>query len=176
MTKWTKNKTEYDGFEIKTNCYTKDETLFIPYRQEGVEYYYVDYNDRQEHRWVRTPCQTLEDIKKILYYIQTENKEVADFRITPENYLSQLHRSWNEEKQHYITDNFTNREHMFGGRDEMFAEKFFEVRSLRQGGFSLVFENTSGETREEWKQRVKDTIAIRGSCIPLDFEEDITTD
>ena len=171
-TKW-RDKSNFDGYEIKTNCYTKDEHLFIPFMEDGVEYYYVDYHDRQELRWVRTPCQTLEDIKMILFYIQTENKEVEEFRVTPEKYLSELHTSWCEEKREYITDNFTNRERLFGGMDEMFAEKFFGVRSLRQGGISLVFENTKDEPRDEWKERVRETRRIRGEATDLVFRDEI---
>ena len=58
------------------------------------------------------------------------------------------------------SDNFTNRHAYFGGHEEMFAEKFYEVRSLCQSQFSLVFDNLD-ETREEWKKRVRETREIR---------------
>ena len=43
MGKWKKDRSKFDGFEIQTNAYPKDEKLFIPYREEGVEYHFVDY-------------------------------------------------------------------------------------------------------------------------------------
>ena len=33
MGKWKKDRSKFDGFEIQTNAYPKDEKLFIPYRE-----------------------------------------------------------------------------------------------------------------------------------------------
>ena len=43
MEKWKKDRSKFDGFEIQTNAYPKGEKVFIPYREEGVEYHFVDY-------------------------------------------------------------------------------------------------------------------------------------
>ena len=148
------------GFVIQTNAYPKNEQVYIPPRKDGVEYHYVDYDDVDECRWVRTPCQTLDDIINILQYIKKEGKTVENFRILPESFLSDLHQSWNEETQTLTSDTFTNRVSLFGGNDEWFAEKFFNRRSLGMNFHSLVFENIE-ETKEEWETRVRDTKLIR---------------
>ena len=160
MEKWKKDRSKFDGFEIQTNAYPKGEKVFIPYREEGVEYHFVDYDDRDECRWVRTPCQSIDDIINILKYIKKEGKKIENFRVLPESFLGDLHHSWDEKTQRMYSDNFTNRHAYFGGHEEMFAEKFYEVRSLCQSQFSLVFDNLD-ETREEWKKRVRETREIR---------------
>ena len=33
------------GYIVQTNAYPKNEKVFIPYRKDGVEYHYVDYDD-----------------------------------------------------------------------------------------------------------------------------------
>ena len=47
MEKWKKDRSKFDGFEIQTNAYPKGEKVFIPYREEGVEYHFVDYDDER---------------------------------------------------------------------------------------------------------------------------------
>ena len=148
------------GYIVQTNAYPKNEKVFIPYRKDGVEYHSVDYDDVDECRWVRTPCQTLDDIIHILQYIKKEGKRVENFRILPESILGDLHQSWDEETRSYHDDDFTNRASLFGDFDEMFAERFFGRRSLGMNQESLVFENIN-ETKEMWKERVADTKLMR---------------
>ena len=172
MKKWKKDRSKFDGFEIQTNAYPKDEKLFIPYREEGVEYHFVDYYDREEHRWVRTPFQTIDDIINILQYIKKRGgKGIEELRILPESFLSDLHHSWDENNQRMYSDNFTNRASLFGKSEDMFAEKFNEVRSLSQNQMSLVFDDLN-ETREEWKERVKETRSIRQDFKYDNFQDD----
>ena len=172
MGKWKKDRSKFDGFEIQTNAYPKDEKLFIPYREEGVEYHFVDYYDREEHRWVRTPFQTIDDIINILQYIKKRGgRGIGELRILPECYLSDLHHSWDEKTQRMYSDNFTNRSALFGKSEDMFAEKFNEVRSLSQNQMSLVFDDLN-ETREEWKERVKETRSIRQDFKYDNFQDD----
>ena len=103
MEKWKKDRSKFDGFEIQTNAYPKDEKLFIPYRVDGVEYHFVDYHDKVECRWVRTPFQTIDDIINILQYIKKRGgKGIEELRILPESFLSDLHHSWDEKTRECI--------------------------------------------------------------------------
>ena len=149
-----------NGYLIQTSSNPKDEKVFIPFRKDGVDYHYVDYDDFDGCRFVRIPCQSIDDIINILQYIKKEGKRVENFRILPESFLSDLHQSWNEETKSYHSDDFTNRASLFGDYDEMFAERFFGRRSLGMNQESLVFENIN-ETEEMWKERVADTKLMR---------------
>ena len=109
---------------------------------------------------MRTPCQSIDDIINILKYIKKEGKTIKNFRVLPESFLGDLHHSWDENTERMYSDNFTNRSSLFGKSEDMFAEKFFEVRSLSQSQMSLIFDDLN-ETREEWKDRVRETREIR---------------
>ena len=134
------------GYELQHNQYPKGEKLFIPSYVEGTEYYFVDYNDRDECRWVRTPSQTLTDVQNFLMFIRDSGKEVANFRVLPESYLSKLRKNtWDAEKSRWTLDTVTNRVNFFGDREESFAESFFGVPSLTK---------RSGESQEDWVSRL----------------------
>ena len=136
---------EEGGYMLQHNQYPDSEQLFIPYRKEGTEYHFVDYRDKDKCRWVRTPSQTLEEVGNIINFIQTSNKNVEDFRILPEDWLSKLKETWCADKKCYKLEKYTNRVALFGNREESFAEKFFGEESLSQKW---------NESEEEWISRI----------------------
>ena len=152
-------KQRWQGGTYNTNCYPKGEKLYIPPMDDSLEYYFVDYYDREEVRWVRTPCQSFEEVNHIMKYIQTSGKEVSDFRVIPEKWLSELHESWDPEQAKTVVDSCTNRYWMWGGGMEAFAEQFFGVPSLNRSGISFMFESQRSETDEEWKEDRAQAIA-----------------
>ena len=134
------------GYMLMHNAYTSDEKLQIPYYQKENEYYFVDYLDQTQCRWVRTPSQTMEGVLNIMHFIEENNVEVKNFRVLPEKWLSELKESeYDQEKNCYKLDEITNRVHLFGNREEQFAEKFFGVEGLSR---------MKDESKQEWCARL----------------------
>ena len=124
-----------------------------PYNPD-LEYYFVDYHDGYEKRWVRCPYLTINQVHKIVEDIFLSwgfDKEgigvtplIQRLRITPEKELAQLRKVWNEEKQEYENDTINERVYRFGGRYDV-DEEWIGVQSLCK---------KEDETREEWEARV----------------------
>ena len=55
------------------------------------EYYFMDYYDQEDFRWVRNPMMTLEDIQTQLRYM--DEVQIKELRIQPESFLSRLHEN-----------------------------------------------------------------------------------
>ena len=125
-----------------------------PYNPD-FEYYFVDYHDGYDKRWVRCPYLTINQVHKVVEDIfiswgwDNDGIGVTPFitrlRITPEKELAQLRKVWNEEKQEYENDTINERVYRFGGRYDV-DEEWIGVQSLCK---------KEDETREEWEARVE---------------------
>ena len=123
------------------------------------EYYFLDYHDSMEVRWVRSPYMTLEEIQVIVsdhlpfIYDEDEKKCVPMFsnlRITPMKQLEELYKVWNEETQQWEDDTITLAAKQFGARYDRYD-------CLGEEGPSPApsLTKTNDETTEEWKVRVQ---------------------
>ena len=137
-----------------------------PYNPD-LEYYFVDYHDAYDCRWVRCPYLTINQVHKIVEDIFLSwgfDKEgigvtplIQRLRITPEKELAQLRQKWNEETQKYENDVINERTYRFGGRYDV-DEEWVGVPSLNK---------KDTETQEEWEERV----AIAEARIELEDKE-----
>ena len=131
------------------------ETTYDPNK----EYYFLDYSDSMEVRWVRSPYMTLEEIQDFIAYhlpfIYDEDQEkcvpmFSRLRITPMKKLEELYQVWNEETQQWEDDTITIASKQFGfrydGYEWLGKEGPSPAPSLTKKG---------DETTEEWKVRVQ---------------------
>jgi len=132
-----------------------NETTYDPNK----EYYFLDYHDAMERRWVRSPYMTIEEIQVFIYeqlpfiYDKDQKKCVPMFsnlRITPMEKLEELYEVWNEETQKWEDDTITLAAKQFGGRYDGYEWLGKEGPSPAP---SLT--KTDEETTEEWKVRVQ---------------------
>ncbi len=132
------------------------ETTYDPNK----EYYFLDYSDSMEVRWVRSPYMTIEEIQDFIayhlpfIYDEEEKKCVPMFsnlRITPMKKLDELYQVWNEETEQWEDDTITIAAKQFGHRYDGY-EWLGE-----EGGPSPAPSLTKkgDETTEEWKVRVQ---------------------
>ncbi len=132
------------------------ETTFDPNK----EYYFLDYSDHMDIRWVRSPYMTLEEIQDFIAYhlpfIYDEDQEkcvpiFSRLRITPMKKLEELYQVWNEETQQWEDDTITLAAKQFGHRYDGY-EWLGE-----EGGPSPAPSLTKkgDETTDEWKVRVQ---------------------
>ena len=131
------------------------ETTFDPNK----EYYFLDYYDSMEVRWVRSPYMSLEEIQDTIAYhlpfiYDKELKKCvpmfSNLRITPMKQLEKLHRRWNEDTQQWEDDTITNACVQFDSRYDGYEWLGEEGPSPAP---SLT--KTDDETTEEWKVRVQ---------------------
>jgi hypothetical protein len=90
------------------------------------DYYMVDYFDEDLGRMVHAPFRTIEQVAEIASSI-SRGREVKEFRVLPEKWLSQL---YNEENNSCTKDRITNRYRIFGSCYEELAECFTGEESL----------------------------------------------
>ena len=119
-------------------------------------YYFVDYHDIEDCRWVRIPyCDTayLRVVLANLPYArdwEQGGKYIPLFknlRVTPEEELEELRKgAWNEETKSYEKDFYTNRVLRF--------DKRYEVMPEFSGGREPLSKKEN-ETQEEWEKRVE---------------------
>jgi hypothetical protein len=119
-------------------------------------YYFVDYDDLEECRWVREGyCDTarLRVLLANLPYArdwEQGGKYIPLFknlRVTPEEELEELRKgAWNEETKSYEKDFYTNRVLRF--------DKRYEVMPEFSGGREPLSKKEN-ETQEEWEKRVE---------------------
>ena len=127
-----KNKMETKYYRILHNCETRDEQKIVSFNGNIEEYYMVDYFDRDECRWVRSPFNTIQEVANIASYIN-DGKKVDRFRVIPEKWLSELRdKTWDEEKSEYEKDTITNRTNLFGYRYDLIAEGITGIKSLSE--------------------------------------------
>jgi len=118
-------------------------------------YYFVDYDDLEECRWVREGyCDTarLRVLLANLPYARDWEQGgkliplFSNLRVTPEDHLEQLKKGdWDEELKKYRKDTITNRVFYFDGRYEV-------VEEMSGGREPLTKKND--ETQEQWELRV----------------------
>ena len=111
------------------------------------DYYFVDYKDNEEVRWVRSPMMTLEDIQNVLNTYPLEN--IKDLRITPEKFLSRLHE--NVISIRGASDQIQNSE--ITERAFRYARVYDSIHAETTGIQSLTKEES--ESDSDWKSRVK---------------------
>ena len=119
-------------------------------------YYFVDYHDIEQCRWIREPyCDTayLRVVLANLPYArdwEQDGKYIPLFknlRVTPEEELEELRKgAWNEETKSYEKDLYTNRVLRF--------DKRYEVMPEFSGGREPLSKKEN-ETQEEWEKRVE---------------------
>ena len=128
-----------------------DESTYDPNK----EYYFLDYHDSMEVRWVRSPYMTFEEIQHFIafhipfIYDKYQKKCVPMFsnlRITPMEKLEELYKVWNEETQKWEDDTITLAAKQFGGRYDGYEWLEGPAPSLTK---------QEDETTEEWKVRVQ---------------------
>jgi hypothetical protein len=123
-------KTNARVTQVSFNCSTKTQQKNVSYNGNIDDYYMVDYFDKDQCRWVRSPFSTLEEVAHIASSI-INGREVEGFRVIPETWLSQLRdNTWNEETNSYTEDVITNRTWFFGSRYEELAEQITGEKSL----------------------------------------------
>ena len=79
------------------------------------EYFFVDYHDINECRWVRSPYNTIEEVSRMIselpYVYDEEKNEVLPMfrrlRVTPHTELAKLYRVWNKEEKKWENDTIT---------------------------------------------------------------------
>jgi len=119
-------------------------------------YYFVDYHDIEQCRWIREPyCDTayLRVVLANLPYArdwEQDGKYIPLFknlRVTPEEELEELRKGvWNEETKSYEKDFYTNRVLRF--------DKRYEVMPEFSGGREPLSKKEN-ETQQEWEVRVE---------------------
>jgi len=125
-----KNLTNAKNTRVLFNCETKTHQKIASYNGDLNDYYMVDYFDKYQCRWVRSPFNTLEQVAQIANSVN-HRKDVEGFRVLPEKWLSQLRdNAWNEETNSYTQDVITNRTWFFGSRYEELAEHITGEKSL----------------------------------------------
>lgn len=123
------------------------------------EYYFLDYHDSMETRWVRDPYMTIEEIQNFIahhlpfIYDRDAKKCIPMFnnlRITPMTQLEELYRKWNEETQQWEDDTVTNACVQFDSRYDG-----YEWLGEKGPSPAPSLTKTVDETTEEWKVRVQ---------------------
>lgn len=125
----------------------------------GKEYYFLDYHDSMEVRWVRSAYMSLEEIQDFiahhLPFIYDKDQKTcvpmfSNLRITPMKKLEELDRKWNEDTQQWEDDTITLAAKQFGGLYDGYEWLVEEGPSPAP---SLTKQDD--ETTEEWKVRVQ---------------------
>lgn len=127
------------------------ETTYDPNK----EYYFLDFYDATEVRWVRSPYMSLEEIQDFIayhlpfIYDKDQKKCVPMFsnlRITPMKQLEKLYRKWNEDTQQWEDDTITNACVQFDSR--------YDGYEWLEGAASSLTKQVD-ETTADWKIRVQ---------------------
>ena len=116
------------------------------------EYFFVDYHDINDCRWVRSPFNTIEEVTRMIselpYVYDEEKNEVLPMfrrlRVTPHTELAKLYRVWNEEEKKWENDTITKGCVQFGSKYD--TPEFY--------GMPSSLSKKDGESREEWETRV----------------------
>ena len=118
-------------------------------------YYFVDYDDLEECRWVREGYCDSARLRVLLANLpyardwEQGGKLIPlfkDLRVTPEDHLEELKDGeWDEELKKYHKDTITNRVYYFDGRYEVFSEF---------AGGREPLTKKKDETQEQWELRV----------------------
>ena len=140
---------KYDKKREKTGMYWD-----APYDPKK-EYYFVDYYDNYDHRWVRSPYQTWEQTYRLVSRLWSdwgydpETQEIvqfhSDLHISSERELAELDQVWDPEENKYVNDIVTKRVNRFDGRYDV-DEQWTGVPSLTK---------QKDESLEDWKIRVE---------------------
>ena len=140
---------KYDKKREKTGMYWD-----APY-DPNKEYYFVDYYDNYDRRWVRSPYQTWEQTYRLVSRLWSdwgydpETKEIvqfhSDLHISSERELADLDQVWSDEENKYVNDIVTKRVNRFDGRYDV-DEQWTGVPSLTK---------QKDESLEDWKIRVE---------------------
>jgi len=72
-------------------------------------------------RWVRCPFCTPQQVSDIVAEC-VMNPNCRDLRVTPESILDRPYRSWDEQNQEYVSEDFTLRTYWFGDRYQSIAD------------------------------------------------------
>ena len=116
------------------------------------EYFFVDYHDIEDCRWVRSPYNTIEEVTRMIsnlpYVYDEEKNEVLPMfrrlRVTPHTQLAELYRVWNEEEKKWENDTITKGCVMFDLRYD--HPEFYGMPK------SLTKQND--ESQEDWEARL----------------------
>ena len=134
------------------------------------EYFFIDYHDIEECRWIRSPYNTIEEVHEKItnlpYVYDREKKEnlpmFRRLRVTPHTHLDELYRVWNEEEEKWDNDDITKGYKEFGSKYD--HPEFY--------GMPPSMTKRDHETREEWEARV----AVRQEEIEKGWKEDFAED
>ena len=125
-----------------------------------VEYYMLDYFDKEEIRWVRMPFMTSPEVA--LFFITNDlHTRAKRLRVQGENYLSQPRECWNEELQVYVPEVITNRQFIFGETYESCAVRTTGIPSQSQ---------LTNESFEDWINRIKSNWNKKFTLNPIDYK------
>ena len=134
------------------------------------EYFFVDYHDIEDCRWVRSPYNTIEEVTRMIsnlpYVYDEEKNEVLPMfrrlRVTPHTELAKLYQVWNEEEKKWENDTITKCAYMFDLRYDC-----PEIYGMPQ---SLTKDNK--ESQEDWEARV----AVRQEEIEKGWKDEFAED
>lgn len=134
------------------------------------EYFFVDYHDIEDCRWVRSPYNTIEEVTRMIsdlpYVYDKEKNEVLPMfrrlRVTPHTELAKLYQVWNEEEKKWENDTITKGCVMFDLRYDC-PEIYGLPESLTKD---------SKESQEDWEARV----AVRQEEIEKGWKDDFAED
>jgi len=122
----------------------------------NADYFMVSYHRTSDCSWIRIPFLYLGEVKDVVEELPMlispkEAKkgmfvqDFTDLMIHSEDWLSKLHREFDEEQQKYVDTEITNRQFFYDVRYEIFATNFTGIPSLAR---------QKDEPLEEWKERV----------------------
>ena len=134
------------------------------------EYFFVDYHDIEDCRWVRSPYNTIEEVTRMIselpYVYDKEKKEVLPMfrrlRVTPHTQLAELYRIWNEEEKKWENDTITKGCVQFDDRYDM-PEAYGLPESLTK---------KKEESQEDWEARV----AVRQEEVEKGWKDEFAED
>lgn len=131
----------------------RGETQYDP----NQEYFFVDYSDQLECRWIRCPYMSLDEVLDLIsnhlpfVYDHDERKCVPMFsnlRVTPMSKLEELHQNWNQETGKYEDDEITVLRLQFGS-------SYDGYEWIRHPSMLPSLTKKAEETAEEWKSRIE---------------------
>jgi len=92
-------------------------------------YYMLDYFDKDDIAWIRSPYNTLEELSNKIEFLNTTGANIRDLRVLPETLLDQKRDAqYDIDKQKYVEDTITNRQYHFDDRYEGIANSFKKGR------------------------------------------------
>ena len=153
--KTIKDLARHDAIFNKINEEREAGLTNLTYNREpynpSTEYYFIDWFDEGEVRWIRTPLCTLQDVQELVSNMTPSG--VRNLRIQSETRLSELHENVkddgvNVEHEERVTNSeITERTFCFGGFYDISHEGRTGVPSLSKG---------STESRKDWLKRVEE--------------------